>query len=561
MATTYSSMPQDALPPSQWAHDEYNLSAQPQGSPTFYTNGNTAEQHTFGSDRRHSASEKIDQESNEKYWIHRDKLAQIESREMAEAGIEVKRPTRSKSKASRSRSASRASTKRVPRHHVEDELPPPVFQDYDAHRNPIVDDYDHPTTGAMDEELQSDEAAEERGRYQNIRSTGRPSTSRIPVSRNSPAPVSTNYIERESPMNRSRNNSLAWHSNSSPEEGVAGQKFRPRSGSMTNYLREGSGIPRPRTPGSRPTSMHLSTNVDELNSSPSSNVLVSKNPNNNPASRKGSGRQAPSLSAPKQRVSSTNKDSPVDANRPRTSGGRVRSINRPEGEAPWIATMYKPDPMLPPDQQILPTHAKRMVSEQKPKEEDTQHGSYNIASSDAPQPIEIEQPIDLPASYKASPQEHFPGAWQPRPVLETIASSATNIKARRESMITGPTRRESIVMGPTAGTARRESVVMGPISGRRESLANSVAGSVASRSNSTYRIVPTIQKTPSLRGGGPGFTGRNASVAGSVAGGQSAQGQARNKADQSLWPPSTPDIHRGEKARKKEKGCGCCVVM
>ncbi|GAB7346405.1 hypothetical protein MBLNU457_5104t1 [Dothideomycetes sp. NU457] len=556
-------MPQDSFAQSQWAHDEYDLSRQPQMSPTFYTNSNTTQQQSLGSDdgRRHSASGNADQESDEKYWIHRDKLAQIESREMAEAGIDVKRPTRSKSKASRSRSASRASTKRAPRHHVEDELPPPVFNDYDGLRNPIVDDYDHPTTGAMDEELQSDEAVEDRGRYQNTRPTGRPSTSRIPVSRNSPAPVSTSYIERESPMSRSRNNSGAWHSNSSPEDGVAGQKFRPRSGSMTNHLREGSSIPRPRTPGSRPTSMHLATNVDELNSSPPpTNSVLAKNPNNNLTSRKGSGRQAPSSSTPKQRTTSTNRDSPLDPNRPRTSGGRVRSINRPEGEAPWIATMYKPDPMLPPDQQILPTHAKRMVSEQKPKEED-------IAPSDAPQPIEIEQPIDLPASYKASPQEHFPGAWQPRPTLETIASSATNInKARRESVITGPTRRESIVMGPTAGTARRESVVMGPTTGgRRESVANSVAGSAASRSNSTYRIVPTIQKTPSLRGGvGPGFAGRNASVAGSVAGGQQSaqtQAQARSKADQSLWPPSTPDIHRGEKARKKEKGCGCCVVM
>jgi len=236
--------------------------------------------------------------------------------------------------------------------------------------------------------------------------------------------------------------------------------------------------------------------------------------------------------------------------------------------------MYKPDPLLPPDQQILPTHAKRMVSEQRPKEEETQHDRHDIALSGAPQPIEIEQPIELPASYKASPQEHFPGAWQPRPALETIASSTTNVKARRESIITGPTRRESIVMGPTAGTTRRESVIMGPTAGtnrresvvmgpptgRRESVAASVAGSVASRSNSTYRIVPTIQKTPSLRGG-PGYTGRNASVVGSVAGGQTAQEQARNKADQSLWPPSTPDINRGEKARKKEKGCGCCVVM
>lgn len=52
--------------------------------------------------------------------------------------------------------------------------------------------------------------------------------------------------------------------------------------------------------------------------------------------------------------------------RPGTSGGvsRPTTAHRPEGEAPWLATMYKPDPRLPPDQQIIPTHAKRIQQEQ-----------------------------------------------------------------------------------------------------------------------------------------------------------------------------------------------------
>lgn len=49
--------------------------------------------------------------------------------------------------------------------------------------------------------------------------------------------------------------------------------------------------------------------------------------------------------------------------RPSTSNGPRQPINRPEGDAPWIATMFKPDPMLPQDQQILPTHAKRLAME------------------------------------------------------------------------------------------------------------------------------------------------------------------------------------------------------
>lgn len=38
---------------------------------------------------------------------------------------------------------------------------------------------------------------------------------------------------------------------------------------------------------------------------------------------------------------------------------------QPEGEAPWIADMYKPDPRLPQDEQIIPTHAKRLAREKE----------------------------------------------------------------------------------------------------------------------------------------------------------------------------------------------------
>jgi hypothetical protein len=43
-------------------------------------------------------------------------------------------------------------------------------------------------------------------------------------------------------------------------------------------------------------------------------------------------------------------------------------MKRPEGDPPWLATMYKPDPRLPPDQQLLPTVAKRLQQEQWEKE-------------------------------------------------------------------------------------------------------------------------------------------------------------------------------------------------
>ncbi|KAG9549686.1 hypothetical protein KCV01_g23507, partial [Aureobasidium melanogenum] len=55
-----------------------------------------------------------------------------------------------------------------------------------------------------------------------------------------------------------------------------------------------------------------------------------------------------------------------------------------EGEAPWVATMYKPDPMLPPDQQMLPTHAKRAM----------QGGADSADEADQSYPLNIESLSD-----------------------------------------------------------------------------------------------------------------------------------------------------------------------
>lgn len=50
----------------------------------------------------------------------------------------------------------------------------------------------------------------------------------------------------------------------------------------------------------------------------------------------------------------------------RASMERQRPLHlaaRPEGDAPWLAEMYKPDPRLPQEEQIIPTHAKRLARE------------------------------------------------------------------------------------------------------------------------------------------------------------------------------------------------------
>jgi hypothetical protein len=106
--------------------------------------------------------------------------------------------------------------------------------------------------------------------------------------------------------------------------------------------------------------------------------------------------------------------------RPTTRGNESRpttAANRPEGDPPWLATMYKPDPRLPPDQQMLPTLAKKMQQEQWEKEGRTPN-TYDrnfaplavhpfdappIPSKPDPQP-EPQQPADSLQLHELPPQ-------------------------------------------------------------------------------------------------------------------------------------------------------------
>lgn len=133
-----------------------------------------------------------------------------------------------------------------------------------------------------------------------------------------------------------------------------------RSGSVSSQvlLNDVAAAPSPE-PQAKPTPQ----SSKKFTSAKTPSLQKSKTPAKTPVSgvRKASTQQR-SVSQPKGR----NTPNSSSAKRPGTSSGSLsRPVTaRPEGEAPWIATMYKPDPRLPPDQQIIPTHAKRMQQEQ-----------------------------------------------------------------------------------------------------------------------------------------------------------------------------------------------------
>lgn len=306
-----------------------------------------------------------DEDPEKARWIHRDKLAIIESQEMQEAGIKLPPPQK--------RSASKSKARRE--HTEEEEVPAmptqeaeiatpnerkkqrtrsPIRQgeqDEDG-REALVNEYDLRTP----EEIAADN--EIYGNSFNRQPDLRKSSSRIPLPRSSPMPIPQGHIERDTPLPRKRGASGNW---SGEENGISYNKIRSRGNSVgsqvllddpdasyntpTSVSRPGSRDShiKPRVASNKPTPTHIRK--------PS---ITTNTPPTQQKSRQGSVTTSPrtpsSIARPKSR-------SGLEL-RPQTA------INRPEGEAPWLATMYKPDPRLPPEQQILPTHAKRLQQEQ-----------------------------------------------------------------------------------------------------------------------------------------------------------------------------------------------------
>lgn len=454
-------------------------------------------------------------------WIHRDKLAQIEIKEMQDAGIYVRPSRRSMSAGpARDRSGSRSRGRRSSQEQqwqidndedyaaaypANSESPHKRMSavlsadgddnaddDDDAERAPVLqrpETYDpyrdsrfRPLEGAPSEQQQQQQPHRQHG--------GRPSTSRIPVSRVSPAPVPQTVVDRDSPLPRSRAGSQTW--NGSFDELQYAHKARNGSiGSQTLLeQRNGSQITPPGT----------SNNVlaHDENSPPKTRVHKKTAPNTRKASNGPTPvQQRPGSSHLKQQTpSSTNsKRSASTGHKSRPSTGQMYA---PEGEAPWIASMYKPDPRLPPDQQMLPTHAKRMMQEQWEKD-----GNTGTA-------------YDRDLRLLNNDEFHKP---KPSPLpldKENIPRSASS----------SPTKQ--IRLSPSGS----------PVGNSWEGKSD--GGSARPPTSGGYRITPTIPSTPTMER----FAPPTASLAPPHSPSPNAQ---------------IPDVNEKQEA-KPSRGC-CCVIM
>ena len=274
-------------------------------------------------------------------WIHRDKLAKIESEELQAAGINlanarknnrsVKRlPNRSEQRVEEDYSKTTHDDKRQ-------RVASPMTVDEDAEQQ----NWDLRTP----EEIAADPTPVSSPLSNPV---VRRAGSKIPILTSSPLPIPTERIERDTPLPRKRTMSGSL----SLEDVGATPRSRPRKSSAGSQIlldemdgKEG----RTNDKTSSPTKLRTQNSL----ATPSPALVTARK--TTPTTRKGSATaKATTPGSPSQRPGTRS----GETDRPRTA------VNRPEGDPPWLATMYKPDPRLPPDQQIIPTHARKQQQAQ-----------------------------------------------------------------------------------------------------------------------------------------------------------------------------------------------------
>lgn len=337
-----------------------------------------------------------DEDPEHSRWIHRDKLALIESHEMQEAGIKLpSRSGRAISKSNGTRAPLREPSREQSRDRYREgsqehelDMEGTKFQrtlknDDESERKP--GDFPGPEV-LKSEETSSEPFFSTTNSSINYRQQGmRSSSSRIPVPKSIPLPIPQGSIDRHAPPQRKRGASGNW--GGGDEEGILYGKTRSRSQSLgSQVLLEDEDLVE--SPSVSPTKRQ----AGKVGPSPStSNARKATN-----ALRNASDPQ-------KSRLTPSTTYKPPSSQRPKSRSGLeprpTTAVNRPEGDPPWLATMYKPDPRLPPEQQLLPTHAKRMQQEGKTSSGSgsTVNGDFGPLAAHTQDGLQILPPSSLPA--------------------------------------------------------------------------------------------------------------------------------------------------------------------
>ena len=443
-----------------------------------------------------------DEDPEHSRWIHRDKLAIIESHEMQEAGIHLPpQPARSLSK-----------SKGIRARHIDQEIPEIPMQEVDSSapkgkkprtRSPILREgsEEEETLGNNFDIRNPEEIAEEA----NITSSPtlvyrqpdlRKSSSRIPLPKSSPMPIPQEHLERDTPLARKRGASGTW---AGDENNFAYNRIRSRGNSVGSQILLDE--------CNTPNNQHTPTSISRPGSSGSPTKVRQPGPTKPSQIRPINGSISTLDIALKARSASNNASprTPSSNMRPKSRSGLeprpANAINRPEGDAPWLATMYKPDPRLPPDQQLLPTHAKRLQQEQ-----------YDRMHKDTEQKR---------LADKASPQ--LPREFSPLAEHTVNGLKPSSREADEKKMKEQQRNTEWPLAPATSGSKERDQRLLG----------NST---IAEAGHAGYSTVPKVKENSPMK-----------------------SPRIMDPFERERW--ERDHEKGGGQKQEKEKTCGCCIVM
>ncbi|KAK3685824.1 hypothetical protein B0T22DRAFT_231446 [Podospora appendiculata] len=295
-------------------------------------------------------------EENSK-WIHRDKLAKIENEELQAAGIFLPK--------ARERARSKSQT-RARRDQSQDKFSghgravggPDQTTGRSRKNSTNSGDQKSPDLASSSVpawDLRLPEEIHEDGDGYWV-SAGGVRGSRIPVAKLSPVPIPSEHLERDTLMIRKQDSPTEDDTMNYPKQ-------RARSGSTANSLGK--------TVTNGPYSQQTLQSNKRVDSSPRKTTPTV-------GGRKASALKPANGAAGRPRTrGGPSKDSTSSAGgttRPSTRSGE-RELSPPgtsgkqmEGEPPWMVSAYRPDPRLPPEQQLLPTVARRLQQEKWERE-------------------------------------------------------------------------------------------------------------------------------------------------------------------------------------------------
>ena len=202
--------------------------------------------------------------------------------------------------------------------------------------------------------------------------------------------------------------------------------------------------------------------------------------------------------------------------------------------------MFKPDPRLPPDQQLLPTHAKKLQQEQweKAKKESESRQAVRAKNGHATDGTTLER--DDAKGFSSPQAAHTRDALQPPTNINTSRQEEQHTRDSEHDP-----RRDSGSEWPLPKAAAKPAPSPGRISPGSDS------GRIAS-----YSTMPRVRSGQQDVAGAPtgGVTGASARGKEKPMDPFEKERIARMEADEE-------EAEGRKKKKQKETGCACCVVM